>query len=169
MTYFPDTAGGQPLVAFPDAGALALTDKDIVTRGGLDYIAPLSALTALARRTPAGSRVAALPATLTYTDHDRNVVLTGTTGSVAADATVADGFRCHLVNTASGGVMFDNLQPLPANWTTLDAGASATVMVAGSVAYVALSSGYGSFGAPAPSGPGATTDPIDAAIFAGVL
>src|SRR4051794_3060266 len=104
MTYFPDTAGGQPIAAFPDAGALALTDRGIVTRGGSDYSAPLSALATLSRRTQAGSRIAALPATLTATDHDSNVVLTGTGGTLGIEATVTDGFRCHVVNAASGGV-----------------------------------------------------------------
>ncbi len=169
MTYFPDTAGtGLSIAAFPDAGALALTDKDTITRGGLDYLAPVSALATLARRTPAGSRTAALPVTLTAADHDCNVVLTGSGGAVSVDATVTDGFRCHLLNVASSGVTFANLQPLPATWSTLAAGASATVMVIGSVAYAALSSGYGSFGAQ-PGGSGANALPIDAATFAGVF
>src|SRR5206468_3518895 len=94
------------------------------------------------RLTPPSSRTTALPATLTADDNDRNVVLTGTSGTLALDASVADGFRCLVVNTASGGVSLQSLQAIPAAWSTLAAGASAMVMVVGNVAYAALSSGY---------------------------
>lgn len=158
MTYHPEAAGGLSIDAFPDAGALALSDKAVVTRTNGDFLAPLSAMGALFRNTPAGSRSAPLPAALTASDHDRNVVLTGGTGTLSADATVADGFWCHVVNAATGGATLSGIQGLPSAWTTLAPGASATVMVVGSTCYAALSGGYG------PGGP-----PIDAATFAGVL
>jgi hypothetical protein len=161
MSYFPDTASGLSIAGFPDAGALALSDTDIITRAGVDYSARLSALATLSRLTAPGSRTASLLTTLTADDNDRNVVLTGTSGTLAIDAAVADGFRCHVVNTGSGGVSLQNLQAIPAAWSTLASGASALVMVVGNVAYAALSSGY------PPSA--ATALPIDAATFAGVL
>lgn len=125
---------GVTVTALTDAGALTLSDKDTINRSGTDYSTTQTSRAALFRKTPAGSRTAALPVTLTATDHDKNIILTGTTGALSVDATVGDGFRAHLINTASGAATYSGITGLMAT-TSLASGASCTVMVAGTTAY----------------------------------
>src|ERR1700709_1596634 len=99
MTYNPDTAQGISATALADSGALTLADLDVINRAGVDYKTTMTQRVALFRKTPAGSRTVSFPAVLTGSDHDKNLVLTGTSGSLGVDGTVADGFRCHVINT----------------------------------------------------------------------
>jgi hypothetical protein len=134
MTYNPDTAQGISAAALTDSGALALTDLDVVNRAGVDYRTTMTQRVALFRKTPAGSRSASLPASLTASDHDKNVVLTGTTGSLGVDGTVSDGFRCHLINIASGAATYSGITGLLGT-TSLASGSVCTVLVAGAAVY----------------------------------
>lgn len=155
MTYFPDTASATAISGMPDAGTVSLSDVDLIERSGLDYRTTLAAETTLARATAAGSRSAALPAVLTGADNDTTVVLTGSGGALTLDATVGDGFRCRVLNNASGGAA------LP--WTTtIPAGASARVLGVSSSLFSIIS---GSFG----SGSVSLGAPIDAATVATLL
>src|SRR4051794_1543841 len=134
MTYNPDTAQGVSATALADSGALALTDLDVINRAGVDYRTTMTQRVALFRKTPAGSRSAPLPASLTASDHDKNIVLTGTTGTLTVDGTVADGFRCHVINTASGAATYSGITGLLGT-TSLASGSVCTVLIAGAAVY----------------------------------
>ncbi len=143
MSYFPDTASGIGISALTDAGVLSLTDRDALNRAGTDYSTSMAARITLMRKTPAGSRTTALPAVLTATDNDKNVVLTGTAGTLGVDGTVADGFRCYLLNTASGAATLSGISGLPSATTTVPEGAFATIFMAAATVYAEIESATG--------------------------
>lgn len=155
MTYFPDTAAATAISAMPNTGTVSSSDVGLIERSGLDYATTLGDQTVLARSTPAGSRTAALPAVLTGSDNDTTVVLTGGGGTLTMDGTVGDGFRCRVLNQASGNAV------LP--WTTtVPSGASARVLAIASSLFSVISGSSG-------SGSLSLGAPIDAETFATVL
>ncbi len=140
MTYFPDTASGVSIPGLADAGALALSDRDVINRAGSDFSTSMSSRITLMRKTPAGSRTVALPAVLTATDHDKNVILTGSTGALSVDGTVADGFRCVVINNAAGVASYSGIVGLLGT-TSLASGYVSTVMMAGATVFASAEGG----------------------------
>lgn len=134
MTYNSETFLGQTIGTLTGAGTLLGTDVDVVERAGVPLQTTLTARATLVRATPAASRTAALPATLTASDNDRNVLLTGTSGNLGQDGTLVDGFRCFILNNASGNATYSGITGLLGT-TTLASGASTTVFKIGSTVY----------------------------------
>lgn len=126
---------GVSLTGLTAAAPLALTDLVPVNQAGADYKATGSQLATLVRKTPAGSRTAALPAALTASDMDKLVILTGTTGALSVDGTVADGFSCMVVNTASGIATYTGITDPSGGAASLAAGRSVRVSMGGSAVY----------------------------------
>lgn len=133
MTYNPATAEGVSPQQLPDVGAPALTDIDVLNRAGQDYRTSMAARHALFRQTPAGTRMATLPVTLTAADHDKNVLLIGTTGALTIDGTVRDGFRCYIYNGATGSATYSGIVGAFGT-TALVSGATSTVAMFSSTA-----------------------------------
>ena len=143
MTYFPDTAGGVPIAILPDGGTLALSDVDVINRAGLDYRAALRSQVTLARQTQVASRSTPLPATLTLSDNDRNVQLTGSAGgALSVDDSVVDGFRCFVINNSTGSVILSGISARPSGLASIASGAHASILVSGAAAYAAVSYGF---------------------------
>lgn len=117
-------------------GGPAASDVDTLNRGGTDYKTTLSARAALFRRTPAGSRTIVFSsslttATLTASDNDRQVVVSGATGTLGVDGTITDGFRCLVVNKTSGALVYSGIAGL-GGATGLSAGSSTQIYLAAS-------------------------------------
>ena len=117
-------------------GGPAASDVDTLNRGGTDYKTTLSARAVFFRKTPAGSRTinltsGATTATLTATDNDKQVVVTGAAGSLSVDGTITDGFRCLVINKTASGLSYSGINGL-GGFTNLTSGGSAQVYMAAS-------------------------------------
>ncbi|MGI4798251.1 MAG: hypothetical protein ACRYF2_04890 [Janthinobacterium lividum] len=98
-------------------GGPALSDIDTLNRAGTDYKVTLSARSALFRKNPAGSRTITLlsgstSAVLTSTDNDKQVVVTGAAGTLSADGTITDGFRCLVINKTGSALTLSGIAGL---------------------------------------------------------
>lgn len=130
------------------AGGPALSDLETLNRSGTDYKASLSALSALFRKTPAGSRTITLAggsttATLTASDHDKTVVVAGSVaGTLTVDGTIVDGFRCHVINHTGSALTYSGITGL-ASTTTLANSAATTVTLANAATEASASGGAG--------------------------
>lgn len=131
---------GVAVTALTDAGPLALSDKDVINRAGTDYSTTQSARVALFQKTPPSSRTATLPVILTAADNNRNVLLTGATGTLSVDGTVGDGFYCRIVNVASGAATYSGITGLQST-TSIASGGVTHVMMAGATVYASASAG----------------------------
>ena len=117
-------------------GGPASSDIDTLNRGGTDYKTTLSARAAFFRKTPAGSRTITLAsgatiATLTAMDNDKQVVVSGVSGSLSVDGTITDGFRCLVVNKTAGALAYSGISGL-GGLTALSSGTAAQVYMAAS-------------------------------------
>lgn len=131
---------GLSVTALTDIGALALSDVDTVNRGGTDFKTTQSSRISLIQKTPAASRSAALPATLTASDNNKTVLLMGATGALSVDGTVADGFYCRIINQASGAATYSGITGLQST-TALASGGSANIMMVGALVFATASVG----------------------------
>lgn len=117
-------------------GGPALSDIDTLNRAGTDYKVTLSARSALFRKTPAGSRTITLvsgstTAVLTFTDNDKQVVVTGAAGTLSADGTITDGFRCLVINKTGSALTLSGIAGL-GGASSLAASSSSQVYMAAS-------------------------------------
>ncbi len=122
-------------------GGPAASDVDTLNRAGIDYRTTLSARSAFFRKTPAGSRTinlvsGAATATLTASDNDKQIVVTGAAGSLAVDGTITDGFRCLVINKTGSGLAYSGINGL-GGLSLLQSGGSAVVYMAASAAEAA--------------------------------
>ena len=123
-------------------GGPALSDIDTLNRAGTDYRVTLSARSMLFRKTPAGSRTITLAsnatvATLTGADNDKTVVVAGSAaGSLTVDGTIADGFRCQVINHTGSALVLSGISGLGA--TSVANGSSCWVTLANSAVEATL-------------------------------
>jgi len=125
---------GVGINGLPDAGTLSLSDKDVVNRSGTDYSTTQSSRAAMINKTPAGEREMTLggaTATLTASDHNKNIILTGSSGgTLTGDGTMTSGFRCYVENQSLGAATYGSPLSGLLGTTSLPSGAACIVRFA---------------------------------------
>ena len=106
---------------------------------GTTLDAKTSTLAPVINAIPAGSRSLALPGALVASDHNKIVMLTGTTGNLSATS-LPDGARIRVYNAATGNATYSGIVGLLGT-TALSSGATAEIFVIGSTVYATATTG----------------------------
>lgn len=155
LTIAPDATAsvvGTTVVALTDIssgtlGGPAASDVDTLNRAGNDYKVTLSARAGFFRKTPAGSRTitlssSATTATLTAADNDKQIVITGVSGSVTADGTISDGFSCLVINKTGTPLTYSGVTGLGGVTGLPNGNAARVYMAASSLEAMNVSASY---------------------------
>ena len=128
-------------------GGPAASDVDTLNRAGSDYKVTLSARTSFFRKTPAGSRTVTLVsgsniAVLTSTDNDKQVIVTGASGTLSGDGTISDGFNCLVVNKTGSALSYSGINGLNNVTALANLGAARVYMAASAFEAAAVGGAY---------------------------